>query len=99
LLLLPDGQSRWGSGWGAAGRLSGVIPWRGTRGGGGEREREREREVHHCCTLAFMSAAFGPGLAGSLDRDCRASIDDAIRMMANRWLVGGKLVWLAACVA
>ncbi len=27
-----------------------------------EREREREREVHHCCTLAFMSEAFGPGL-------------------------------------
>lgn len=54
---------------------------------------EREREVHHCCTLAFMSEAFGPGLEGSLDRDCRASRDDAVRMMANRrWLVGGKLV-------
>jgi hypothetical protein len=57
-----------------------------------EREREREREVHHCCTLAFMSEPFGPGLEGSLDRDCRASRDDAVRMMANRWLVGGKLV-------
>jgi hypothetical protein len=58
----------------------------------GEREREREGEVRHCCTLAFMSEAFGPGLEGSLDRDCRASRDDAVRMMANRWLVGGKLV-------